>query len=163
MGLGHEPNITYGTLHYGNPHKYIGSSYTLGEGNFNNEFHVFALEWLPGEIRWYVDDVLYSTQKDWYSNPELLYENITYPAPFDRDFYLQLNLAVGGDWPGNPNKSTTFPQKIEIDWIRVYKSENGYNRPKPPKKSVSKQVHGRKPKADGNYVYNSTFNENMEN
>ena len=67
-------------------------------------------------IRWYVDDSLYQTQTEWYSTGH------EYPAPFDQRFHILLNVAVGGNWPGNPDSSTVFPQKMIIDYVRVYQS-----------------------------------------
>jgi beta-glucanase (GH16 family) len=86
----------------------------LPKGSFTEEFHEFALEWEEGEMRWYVDGVLYQTQKEWNS------ENGKFPAPFDRPFHLVLNLAVGGGFVGAPNPDTPFPSRFEIDWVRVY-------------------------------------------
>jgi beta-glucanase (GH16 family) len=115
--VGHEPNKTYGTLHYGGPwpnNTSSGSSYTLPAKNFSDDFHVFAIEWKPGEIRWYVDNVHYQTQTNWWSTGG------PFPAPFDQRFHLLLNVAVGGNWPGNPDASTIFPQRLEADYVRVY-------------------------------------------
>jgi beta-glucanase (GH16 family) len=115
--VGHEPNKVYGTLHYGGPwprNVHSGSSYTLPAGAFSDAFHVFALEWEPREFRWYVDGLHYQTQNDWRT------ENAPYPAPFDRRFHLLLNLAVGGNWPGNPDATTEFPQEMRVDYVRVY-------------------------------------------
>lgn len=115
--LGHEPATVYGTLHYGGTwpaNQSSGTSYSLSSGTFAADFHVFALEWEEGEIRWYVDDVLYQTQTRW-NTPAA-----SFPAPFDRRFHLLVNLAVGGTWPGNPDEATTFPQVLTIDWVRVY-------------------------------------------
>jgi len=115
--LGHRTDQVYGTLHYGGPwpeNKHSGSRFTLSKGNFSDAFHRFVLEWEQGMIKWLIDDSLYQTQKDWYST------NGIYPAPFDRRFHLLINVAVGGDWPGPPNNSTTFPQKLEVDYVRVY-------------------------------------------
>ena len=63
-------------------------------------------------IRWYVDGELFNTV-----TPESLYGN---EWVFDHDFFLIINVAVGGYWPGNPDKTTVFPQQMLIDWIRVY-------------------------------------------
>jgi beta-glucanase (GH16 family) len=118
--VGHKPETVHGTLHYGVPHTYTGESFTLPDKKFSDDFHVFTLDWDPNEFKWYVDDVLYAKQTDWFS------KNINdgckhpYPAPFNREFYLQLNLAVGGKWPGYPDESTIFPQKMLIDYVRVY-------------------------------------------
>ncbi|MBN1542314.1 glycoside hydrolase family 16 protein [candidate division KSB1 bacterium] len=117
--LGHEPNKVYGTLHYGGewPNNiHSGKAFLLKENDFSSDFHLFTLEWSPGVFRWYVDGELYQTQTQWYSS------NGSFPAPFDEFFHLVLNVAVGGNWPGNPDNSTVFPQKMIIDHVRVYKS-----------------------------------------
>jgi beta-glucanase (GH16 family) len=117
--LGHEPNKVYGTLHYGaeEPNNISsGDSYTLPTGDFSDDFHVFALEWEPTEIRWYVDDTLYQTQDKWYTT------NALYPAPFDQRFHLLLNVAVGGSWPGSPDATTVFPQTMTVEYVRVFKN-----------------------------------------
>lgn len=117
--LGHDPKTVHGTLHFGgewpeNQHK--GKAFTLSEGNFYEEFHTFTLEWERGEIRWYVDGEWYQTQNrgDWWSS------GVEFPAPFDQDFHLLINLAVGGNWPGNPDATTQFPQQLVVDYVRVY-------------------------------------------
>ena len=120
--VGHEPNRVHGTLHYGEPYPNntsSGASYALPSGDFSDAFHTFAIEWEPTEIRWYVDDLHYATQNSWWSSGG------PYPAPFDRPFHLLLNVAVGGNWPGNPNGSTQFPQVMEVDWVRVYQEGTG--------------------------------------
>ncbi|MEZ0537580.1 family 16 glycosylhydrolase [Caldicellulosiruptoraceae bacterium PP1] len=119
--LGQEPNTVYGTIHYGNPHTYNGSSYTLEQGDFSQDYHIFSIEWEPGEIRWYVDGVHYLTRTDWFTKDEngRIYKD--HPAPFDRDFYLILNVAVGGNWPGYPDSTTIFPQQMLVDYVKVYK------------------------------------------
>ncbi len=116
--LGQEPNKVYGTLHYGGEwpnNVHTGTSYTLPNGNFSDDFHLFVLEWDTTAFRWYVDGIHYQTQTQWYSSGG------AYPAPFDQRFHLLLNVAVGGNWPGNPDDSTTFPQTMVIDYVRVYK------------------------------------------
>ena len=77
---------------------------------------------------------------------------MTYPAPFDQPFFLQLNLAVGGDWPGNPDRTTNFDNaKFEIDYVRVYqKSEYDTDVVKPS------SIMG-EPDETGNYVKNADF------
>ena len=117
--LGQEPTRIYGTLHYGGSYPnntHTGSSLKLTSGDkFTEKYHLFTLEWEENEFRWYVDGHLYLTQNDWYTDAA------PYPAPFDQEFYLILNVAVGGNWPGNPDASTYFPQVMVIDYIRVYK------------------------------------------
>ena len=123
--IGHQPGTVYGTLHYGTPHTYTGENYSLPDNKkFSEGFHIFTLDWEPGEFRWYVDDVLYATQTKWFSNHKETGTKHSGFAPFDRAFYLQVNLAVGGKWPGNPDDSTSFPQKMEIDYIKVFQKLN---------------------------------------
>jgi len=115
--LGNEINRVHGTLHYGGSwpeNTHTGAPFTLTKDKFTDDFHLFALEWEEGIIKWFVDDSLYQTQTSWYS------ANGNFPAPFDQQFYLLINIAVGGNWPGSPNPSTSFPQKLEVDYVRVY-------------------------------------------
>jgi len=117
--VGSDPARVFGTLHYGdawpnNVSSQSGPGYRLSSGSFNDAFHTFALEWEPGEMRWFVDGQLYSAQNDWYSVAG------AYPAPFDVNFHLLLNLAVGGNLPGPPDGTTVFPQEYVIDYVRVY-------------------------------------------
>ncbi|MGI9547261.1 MAG: choice-of-anchor D domain-containing protein [Flavobacteriaceae bacterium] len=119
--IGSIPDEVFGTIHFGQPfpgNVFSSVEYTLPSGNFNDDFHVFTIEWEPGEIRWYVDDILYATQNNWWSNGG------NYPAPFDQPFHLLLNLAVGGNLPGNPDATTVFPQEYVIDYVRVYEDQD---------------------------------------
>jgi beta-glucanase (GH16 family) len=115
--LGQKPNEVFGTLHYGGKwpnNVHTGKTYTLTQGTFHDDFHVFAIEWERGEIRWYVDGKHYQTQTQWRS------EGGEFPAPFDQRFHLLLNVAVGGNLPGSPNAATEFPQVMHVDYVRVY-------------------------------------------
>ncbi len=115
--VGHEPATVHGTLHYGGAwpnNRSSGSSYSLSTGSFADEFHVFALEWEEGVIRWLVDGTPYQTQTSWST------QSAAFPAPFNQRFHLLVNLAVGGNWPGDPDATTEFPQRLDVDWIRVY-------------------------------------------
>jgi len=119
--LGHEPEKVHGTLHYGGEYPnnvHTGDSYTLTAGTFADTFHVFRMDWDTTEFRWYVDGEHYQTQTQWYS------ANGDFPAPFDRRFHILLNVAVGGNWPGDPDASTPFPQTMEVDYVRVYKRQS---------------------------------------
>jgi beta-glucanase (GH16 family) len=116
--LGDEHNVVHGTLHFGDVwdrNEQNGTSFTLSEGDFYSEFHDFTLEWVEGEMKWFVDGELYQTQGlgNWFTVGE------PFPAPFDKDFHLLINLAVGGNWPGNP-VGTFFPQELVLDYIRVF-------------------------------------------
>lgn len=118
--LGHEPQKVYGTLHYGGEwpnNVHTGDAYSLSGGSFTTDFHTFTLDWDSTQFRWYVDDILYQTQTSWYST------GYAYPAPFDQRFHLLLNVAVGGNWPGNPDNTTSFPQRMEVDYVRVFQKK----------------------------------------
>jgi beta-glucanase (GH16 family) len=118
--LGHAPNAVHGTLHYGGRwpnNTNTGDSFRLAGANFSDDWHTFRLDWEPEELRWYVDDQHYQTQTRWNTTGQ------PYPAPFDQRFHLLLNLAVGGNWPGNPDETTVFPQTLRVDYVRVYQRE----------------------------------------
>ena len=91
----------------------LTSAYTLPRGRFSDGFHVFSVEWEPGVVRFFVDDKLYATK-----TPADL------PAGkrwvYDHAFFVLLDLAVGGDFPGSPGDSTVFPQRMLVDYVRVY-------------------------------------------
>ncbi|MFM8470250.1 MAG: family 16 glycosylhydrolase [Limisphaerales bacterium] len=115
--VGHEPATVHGTLHFGGKwpkNAQAGKPFTLKQGAFADDFHVFALEWEADAIRWYVDGELYQTQTQWRS------DGGPFPAPFDQRFYLILNVSVGGQWPGPPNAQTQFPARMLVDYVRVY-------------------------------------------
>ncbi len=115
--LGHDTKTVHGTLHYGGQfpeNTHTGKPYKLSTGDFSDEFHVFRLDWEENEMRWYVDGEHYQTQKSWYS------KSAAFPAPFNQRFHMILNVAVGGNWPGNPDDKTVFPQAMVVDYVRVY-------------------------------------------
>ena len=114
--IGKEPGIVHGTIHgpgYSGD-KGIGSPYALAtDQRFADDFHVYAVEWEPAAIRFYVDDHLYATR-----TPEELPKGTKWV--YDHPFFLLLNVAVGGGWPGNPDSTTVFPQTMLVDYVRVY-------------------------------------------
>ena len=113
--VGSEPAIIHSTLH--GPGYSAGdaltSSFTLPKGRVSGRFHVFAAEWEPDEIRFYVDNHLYATRtpSDLPSGKRWVY---------DHPFFVIFDLAVGGSLPSNPDASTVFPQKMLVDYVRVY-------------------------------------------
>ena len=112
--IGREPSHAYATIHTSadaTVHSF-GNRYDLSNGTFADAFHVFSMEWSPNLLKFYVDGVLYSTQTNTTVSP--------YPWVFDKRFYMLLNLAIGGPWPGAPDATTTFPQTMEVDYVRVY-------------------------------------------
>lgn len=105
------------------------------------------------KINWYVDGILMHTESDWYSVTEGQGE-ITYPAPFDQPFYIILNLAVGGNWPGNPDETTDIEKAaFKIDYVKVYQKDSYNENVEKPEKEVIL----RDPDADGNYINNGSF------
>ena len=135
--LGHDIKTVYGTLHFGEPHNQQQGTCTLENDNFAESFHEFAVEWEPGEMRFYCDGKNYFTVNDWYTRRQG-FEDVTFPAPFDQPFYIILNVAVGGDWPGYPDDTTTFDEKAQmlVDYVKVYQKKE-YNedvdKPEAPK------------------------------
>jgi beta-glucanase (GH16 family) len=112
--LGHEPNKVYGTMHWGKPgggSTDVGGTYTLPAGDFSQKFHVFSIQWDSTKIEWFVDGNKYFTGNK---------SDVNGNYPFDQPFFFLLNVAVGGNWPGNPDASTVFPQKMIVDYVRVF-------------------------------------------
>ncbi len=154
--LGDQTNKAFGTLHFGEPHTQSQGSYILNDGDFASEYHNYSCEWEPNEIRFYVDGKLFYTESDWFSK-RTGYGEVTYPAPYDQPFYLILNLAVGGNWPGNPDNTTEFGDNAAlcVDYVKVYQKDS-YN------ENVTKPVKNlvfRDPDSTGNYIINGDFSE----
>lgn len=153
--VGDKTNKSYSTLHFGNPHTEKQGSYE-GEADFSEDFHVYACEWDPDEFRFYVDDKLFYTVNDWFTKKDGFPET-AYPAPYDQPFYMILNLAVGGTWPGDPDETTAFGDNAQlvVDYVRVYqKDDYDTNVSKP-----GTDVQLRDPDKTGNYIINGDFAE----
>ncbi|MBQ5314433.1 MAG: family 16 glycosylhydrolase [Oscillospiraceae bacterium] len=152
--LGNQVDTAYGTLHYGEPHAEQPGTVVLTDGStFASEFHEYSVEWEPGEFRYYIDGEHYLTINDWFTavNGE---DEKPYPAPFNQPFFVQMNLAVGGNWPGNPDETTDFDNaEFEIDYVRVYQKDAYDTNVKKPEKNF------REPTADGNLIYNGDFKD----
>lgn len=117
--IGSDPISIHSTVHYGTSvatHQWKGDSYSV-PGGYANDFHTYSCEWQPGKITFYVDGVHFSTRTP---------EDVN-PWPFDdgNKFYIILNLAVGGDWPGPPDESTPLPSSFEVDYVKVYQESPG--------------------------------------
>jgi beta-glucanase (GH16 family) len=115
---GQQPTVVHGTIHgpgYSGANG-VTDSYALSNSRFDSDFYVFAVEWGPDFIDYYVNDVLYNriTPKD--ANGTWVFN--------DNEFYIILNVAVGGWFAGFPNNSTPFPQTMYIDYVRVYSEAN---------------------------------------
>lgn len=114
---GQEPNVVHGSLHgpgYSGASPITSRFRSSAAERFDADFHVFAVEWDPGRIAFFVDDEAYSivtaaevlARGDW---------------AFDQPFFLLLNVAVGGDFVGAPDATTPFPATMQVDWVRVYR------------------------------------------
>jgi len=136
---GQQPTKVLGSTHYGSrwpAQAHTSNEFQFPAGSGIGDFHVYALEWEPGRLRWYVDGKMYAPQSFWWSSSKAQGSNGVapadeselnpWPAPFDRPFYLILNLAVGGKFPGNPDKTTRFPAEMLVDYVRVYDKKGGY-------------------------------------
>ena len=114
--IGSQPNRIHGTIHYGantSQHQYIGNSKALaGTAKFGDEFHVFSIVWEQDKISWLLDDVQFHQ-----ITPASL-GSAAYP--FNQNFFFIFNVAVGGNWPGDPNGTTNFPQRMIVDYVRVF-------------------------------------------
>jgi beta-glucanase (GH16 family) len=112
--IGSEPGVVHGTVHgpgYSGGSGVGGSKRLPDGGRYTDDFHIFAIEWQENEIRWYMDNVEYfrvtptAVRGDWVYN---------------QPFFLILNVAVGGSWPGYPDQNTEFPQRMLVDYVRIY-------------------------------------------
>jgi beta-glucanase (GH16 family) len=115
--IGKEPATVHGSLHGPSTSARTSDAsapFSLpASQNFASDFHLYAVEWEPGTIRFYVDSNLYAT-----------FTSSQWPAGgtwvFDHPFFILLNVAVGGNWPGSPDNTTVFPQQMLVDYVRVY-------------------------------------------
>lgn len=110
---GHEPHIVHGTIHGpgysgGNP---VTKTYALINGRFDTDFHIYAVEWDQDKIDFFVDETLYQRIKR---------EDVPGEWVYDQPFFILLNVAVGGNYVGFPTDQTPFPQKMTVDYVRVY-------------------------------------------
>jgi beta-glucanase (GH16 family) len=111
---GQTPTTILGTVHgpgYAGGQS-ISKSYTLKNGRFDTEFHVFGIEWGPEYVNFYVDNVLYN---------QITPADVTGEWVFNKPFFILINMAVGGNFVGAPNSETVFPQTMLVDYVRVYK------------------------------------------
>jgi beta-glucanase (GH16 family) len=116
--IGREPSIVHATIHgpgYSGGQG-VGGPFDLPSGGFADSFHVFAVEWDASGLRFSMDDTVYKsiTPKD-----------VPGTWVYDHPFFLLLNLAVGGNWPGNPNADTVFPAQMKVDYVRAYERSGG--------------------------------------
>src|ERR1039457_2249753 len=104
----------------------VGGSYTLpGGAALADDFHIFAMEWTINQIKWFVDSSQYYT-----ATPANLPSGGAWV--FTQPQFLILNVAVGGNWPGNPDGTMIFPQQMLVDYVRVYADAPSTNAPTAP-------------------------------
>jgi hypothetical protein len=113
--VGHEPSTVHGTAHWGPQQQSFsinkGSEYKIDGEKFSDKYHVFSIVWEPNSIKWYVDDNQYFS---------LTPADVNGNYPFNAEFFFIFNIAVGGNWPGNPDETTEFPQRMYVDYIRIF-------------------------------------------
>jgi beta-glucanase (GH16 family) len=115
--IGREPGIVHGSLHGPSSVAHTSDStatVSLPPGkNYSDDFHIYAIQWEPGTVRFYVDSDNYATltQAQWPVGGQWV---------FDHPFFMIMNVAIGGAWPGSPDASTQFPQQMLVDYVRVY-------------------------------------------
>ena len=111
--LGSNPTTVFGTLHgpgYSGGEA-ITKKYSLTNNRFDNDFHIFGIEWGTDYVNFYVDDVLYN---------QITPKDVKGEWVYNKPFYIILNMAVGGVYPGSPNSETVFPQTMLVDYVRIY-------------------------------------------
>lgn len=153
--IGSKPKQVLGTIHFGStaPHNTHESAiYELPHGDIGDD-HIYALEWEPGTLRWYVDAHLYSKRTSWWSCskttekglgdlPAGPHECNAFPAPFDKPFYFFLCVAVGSHLGGSPIADETFPADMVIDHVRIYERADGSER-EPPNNRIQANTRSR--------------------
>ena len=143
--VGRRPHEVLNSIHFGSPglaaRSLITHVHPLPGGSTVADWHVYACEWEPGVLRFYVDDIHTCTRDHWWSSSRTRdgvgvvarrpADLNPWPAPFDQPFYLLMNVAVGGNFPGLPDASTAFPAELAVDYVRVYHKVGGYGPPQP--------------------------------
>ncbi len=141
---GEKPHEVLSSIHFGSTYprrSLVTWVHPLPAGSTVSDWHVYAVEWEPGELRFFVDGVPTCVADHWWSCSRLeAGEGVDaegpadlhpWPAPFDQPFYLVMNVAVGGNFPGAPNEATRFPAELVVDYVRVYEKRGGYGAAKP--------------------------------
>ena len=168
--MGQDTGESYHTIHYGynsgSGHRSNQGTYeTEAEKDFYEDYHVYGLEWEPDHLTWYVDGKEVYTTNDWYTGKDDEGQ-LTYPAPFDQDFYIILNLAVGGSWVGYPDEAAVNDmenQSYDVDYVRVYqKDEEVYKEMEEKAERPEKEISYREADENGNFVVNGDFSNDIK-
>ena len=138
--VGDRPHEVLSSLHFGSSgsdaRALVTHVHPLPGGSSVADWHVYAVEWEPGAIRFFVDGVHTRTLDHWWSCSRTVdgrgvaarsaADLNPWPAPFDQPFYLVMNVAVGGNFPGTPTEDTKFPAELVVDYVRVFDKRAGY-------------------------------------
>ncbi|TQK10449.1 carbohydrate binding domain-containing protein [Herbaspirillum sp. SJZ107] len=172
-GFGSKPTKIAQTLHYGGmwpKNIYTSNEVTIADNSNVSEWHTYTLEWRSNEIKWSIDGVVTSTQTKWWSsnvNPPDSDDDLNpWPAPFNKPFYVLINLAVGGNFDGNPTATTPDKGEMVVDYIRwsSLPDENRDPGPRPAMKYPWTPVNtAARPAVNGNFVYNPSFDWTSSN
>lgn len=167
---GRLPGNVGGTAHFGGAwpnNVYDSTNYYFPQGQDISGFHTYTVEWEPGELRWYVDGNLFKTLTNWYTKGANGEEKYSFPAPFDQDFYLILNLAIGGTFDGGllpPDNLFPDNSKMYVDYVRVYDlTGRPYKTPVEPGTTITPLPEGaREPDTTGNLVADVNFSQGIK-
>ena len=142
--VGEKPHEVLNSIHFGSTfpkRSLITTVHPLPGASTVSDWHEYAVEWEPGEIRFFVDGVQTCSYGHWWSCSKTVdgagveakgeADLNPWPAPFDQPFYIVMNVAVGGNFPGAPNDQTRFPAELVVDYVRVYDKVGGYGLAKP--------------------------------
>jgi len=147
--IGNSETVLHSTVHYTNSQNkrgINGKSFTHTE-KLSNEYHIYSLDWTPEMMTFMLDQQVVHEIEIEADMKEFL-----------RSFYLILNIAVGGNWPGNPDETTVFPQRMYVDWVRVYSNDN-INAPAPPPLDIEEETMGFLSTTLAAVAFNTDFNE----
>ena len=167
---GQDTSLSYHTIHYGydvatHKENQVKNQLEESEDDFYDDYHIFAVDWEPDSITWYVDGEEIGSTSDWHTGTDENHK-VTYPAPFDQNFYIILNLAVGGSWVGYPDMDVVEDmenQSYDIDYVRVYQKDwKEYEKLEAEAEEPEHESSFREPDEDGNYVVNGKFTEELK-
>ena len=130
--IGHQPGVVNSTVHYTNDenkHESDGTGFDSGM-DLSANYHIYRVDWSPESMKFYMDDNLV--------HEVFIMDDM---KEFLRSFYIIFNVAVGGNWPGDPDETTVFPQRMLIDWVRVY-SKDDLVKPSSPELNIEEEVTG---------------------
>ena len=164
-GMGRRPYRSTSAIHFGrswpnNTHTH--AAFDFPDGQSIADFNVYAIEWEPGEIRWFVNEYHFWTQTSWWTRHSNNAANFMNPAPFDQPFHILLNLAIGGwfDPTGTDNlDSSIFPVAMYVDYVRVYEMVGREMNMLPPATALGNSEFAKEPLPTGNIIWNGEFNQ----